>query len=115
MFNAKKYNREYQHRRYTTDPEFRRKIIEANTKRKRERLKIDPEFREKSNMWKRKWYKNHGRAWAKARYQKLKDNPEYKKKKHERYLRWYKKLKADPIRYKKHRLKQKKYKHACIE
>jgi len=109
MFNTKKYNREYQHRRYTTDPEFRRKTIEANVKCKRKRLKTDPEFREKVKIWKKRWYDKHGRAWAKARYQELKNDPEFKKKKHKTYVKYYKKLKADPVRYKKHLLKMKEY------
>ena len=87
----KKYFREYYMNRYHTDPEFKRKHMARVIKREKERYRTDPEFRKRVIKQKIDWQRR---------------NPEKVKATQKG---WYKKLKADPVKYRKYRLKRKEY------
>jgi len=67
----RKYNREYQKRRYNNDPEFRRKILNAIAKHHKEKRATDPRFRKwvsqisvKNHLiWRKKQQQKHP-AWS---------------------------------------------------
>lgn len=58
------WRREYQRRRYHTDPVYRKKIIEANSKHIRKKELTDPEFKKKRLAWNKKSQANIRRKKA---------------------------------------------------
>ena len=59
VFDKKRYIREYNRRRYNTDPEFRRKMIESVEKYNKKRYNTDPEFRKRRLGYRKKWALKH--------------------------------------------------------
>lgn len=55
----KKWRREYQRKRYHSDPEYRKRMIKANALIVRRKELNDPEFRKKRLEWNRKAQTRH--------------------------------------------------------